>query len=50
MLRRAVPEAPARPWIVRIFYSTWFYLSLAGGLGRLRLGVPGTIHRRGRQG
>lgn len=35
MLRRAVPEAPARPWFVRVFYSTWFYLSLAGGLGAL---------------
>jgi Inner membrane component of T3SS, cytoplasmic domain len=33
VLRRAVPEAPARLWIVRVFYSTWFYLSLAGGLG-----------------
>jgi hypothetical protein len=33
MLRRAVPEAAARPWIVRVFYSTWFYLSMAGGLG-----------------
>jgi hypothetical protein len=35
MLRRAVPEVPSRPWIVRMFYSTWFYLSLAGGLGAL---------------
>jgi hypothetical protein len=35
MLRRAVPEAPSRPWYVRVFYSNWFYLSLAGGLGAL---------------
>ena len=33
MLRRDVPEAPPRPLIVRIFYSSVFYLSLASGLG-----------------
>jgi len=33
VLRRDVPEVPPRPLIVRIFYSSFFYLSLAGGLG-----------------
>jgi hypothetical protein len=33
VLRRDVPEAPPRPLIVRIFYSSYFYLSLASGLG-----------------
>ena len=34
-LRRAVPETPRQPWIVRLLYSAVFYLSLAGGVGAL---------------
>src|SRR5438128_784432 len=34
-LRRAVPETPRQPWFVRLFYSSVFYLSIAGGLGAL---------------
>jgi FHA domain len=33
VLQRAMPEATAQPLIVRVFYSSYFYLSLAGGLG-----------------
>jgi hypothetical protein len=33
MLSRALPEAGPQPWIVRVFYSSYFYLSLASGLG-----------------
>jgi hypothetical protein len=33
VLRRDVPEVALRPLIVRIFYSSYFYLSLASGLG-----------------
>jgi hypothetical protein len=32
---RAMPEAVARPLIVRIIYSSYFYLSLAGAAGAL---------------
>ncbi len=31
--RRDVPEVAPRPWFTRIFYSSYFYLSLASGLG-----------------
>src|SRR2546429_385137 len=34
-LRGAVPEPPPQPFLVRLFYSTYFYLSLASGLGAL---------------
>src|SRR5439155_13208174 len=34
-LRRAVPETPRQPWVVRLLYSACFYLSIAGGLGAL---------------
>jgi Inner membrane component of T3SS, cytoplasmic domain len=33
VLQRAMPEVTAQPLFVRIFYSSCFYLSLAGGLG-----------------
>jgi hypothetical protein len=33
MLNRALPEAAAQPWVVRVLYSSYFYLSLASGLG-----------------
>jgi hypothetical protein len=33
MLNRALPEAEPQPWILRVFYSSYFYLSLASGLG-----------------
>jgi hypothetical protein len=33
VLRRDVPEVAPRPFLVRIFYSSYFYLSLAAGLG-----------------
>jgi hypothetical protein len=33
VLRRPVPETPPAPLLVRIFYSGYFYLSLASGLG-----------------
>ncbi len=33
MMSRAVPEAEPQLWIVRVFYSSYFYLSLASGLG-----------------
>jgi hypothetical protein len=33
VLRRDVPEVAPRPFLVRIFYSSVFYLSLACGLG-----------------
>ena len=32
-LNRALPEAEPQPFIVRMFYSSYFYLSLASGLG-----------------
>ena len=33
MLNRALPESEPQPFIVRLFYSSYFYLSLASGLG-----------------
>jgi Inner membrane component of T3SS, cytoplasmic domain len=33
VLQRAMPEAAPQPFFVRVFYSSYFYLSLAGGLG-----------------
>jgi hypothetical protein len=35
VLRRPVPEVSPQPFLVRLFYSTYFYLSLASGLGAL---------------
>ena len=33
VLNRALPEAEPQPFVVRVFYSSYFYLSLASGLG-----------------
>ncbi len=33
MLNRAMPEVEPQPWILRVLYSSYFYLSLASGLG-----------------
>ena len=33
MLNRALPESSQQPFIVRVLYSSYFYLSLASGLG-----------------
>jgi hypothetical protein len=33
MLNRAPPEVEPQPWILRVLYSSYFYLSLASGLG-----------------
>ena len=33
VLNRALPEAEPQPWILRVLYSSYFYLSLASGLG-----------------
>ena len=33
MLNRALPEVQPQPWILRVLYSSYFYLSLASGLG-----------------
>jgi hypothetical protein len=33
MLARAMPEVDAQPFIIRLFYSSYFYLSIAGGMG-----------------
>ncbi len=33
MLNRSMPEVEAQPWILRVLYSSYFYLSLASGLG-----------------
>ncbi len=35
MASRAMPEVEPQPWILRFFYSSYFYLSLAGGLGAM---------------
>ncbi|MHB1560139.1 MAG: FHA domain-containing protein [Isosphaeraceae bacterium] len=35
MASRAMPEVEPQPWILRVFYSSYFYLSLAGGLGAM---------------
>jgi hypothetical protein len=32
-LRRDVAAAPLQPLVIRVIYSSWFYLSLAAGLG-----------------
>lgn len=32
-LRRSIPETPPQPLLLRIIYSSYFYLSLAGALG-----------------
>jgi hypothetical protein len=34
-LRRSIPETPAQPLVVRVLYSSYFYLSLAGASGAL---------------
>jgi hypothetical protein len=34
-LRRDIPEVPPQPLLVRIIYSSYFYLSLAGAVGAL---------------
>jgi hypothetical protein len=33
MMTRAMPEVEPQPWILRVLYSSYFYLSLASGLG-----------------
>jgi hypothetical protein len=33
VLNRAPPEVEPQPWILRVLYSSYFYLSLASGLG-----------------
>ena len=33
MLNRALPDVGPQPWILRVLYSSYFYLSLASGLG-----------------
>ena len=33
MMSRALPEVEPLPWILRVLYSSYFYLSLASGLG-----------------
>ncbi len=33
MMNRALPEAEPLPWIFRVLYSSFFYLSMASGLG-----------------
>jgi hypothetical protein len=35
LLRRDVPEVPPPPLVIRIIYSSWFYMSLAGAIGAL---------------
>ncbi len=35
ILRRPVPEIPKQPLFYRVIFSSWFYLSLASGLGGL---------------
>jgi len=35
MLRRQMPEAAAQPLVIRVIYSSYFYLSVAGPLGAL---------------
>lgn len=34
-LRREIPEAPKQPFLVRLIYSAWFYLAVAGAVGAL---------------
>jgi hypothetical protein len=33
MMNRPLPEVEPQPWILRVLYSSYFYLSLASGLG-----------------
>lgn len=33
VLRRPVPEVPPQPLLLRILFASWFYLSIAAGLG-----------------
>ncbi len=35
MASRAMPEVEPQPWILQFLYSSYFYLSLAGGLGAM---------------
>ena len=35
MMNRAMPEVQPQPWILRVLYSSYFYLSLASGLGAM---------------
>jgi hypothetical protein len=35
VLQRAMPEASAQPLLIRVIYSSYFYLSVAGGAGAL---------------
>jgi Inner membrane component of T3SS, cytoplasmic domain len=35
VLNRAMPEVEPQPWILRVIYSSYFYLSLASGLGAM---------------
>ncbi len=35
MVNRAMPEVRPQPWILRFLYSSYFYLSLASGLGAM---------------
>ncbi len=47
-LRRDTGPIDPQPLLVRIIYSSWFYLAIASGLGALAgLGHHGTVfHRR----
>ena len=50
MLNRAMPELESQPWILRVLYSSYFYLSLASGLGAFRrLDGPRAVLRRSRR-
>lgn len=32
-LTRDISDAPDQPWLIRVIYANWFYLSMAAGLG-----------------
>ena len=32
-LTRDMDDSPDRPWLIRVIYANWFYLSMAAGLG-----------------
>jgi len=34
-LTRDMDDSPDQPWLIRIIYANWFYLSFAAGLGGL---------------
>lgn len=34
-LARSIPEVPPQPWYRRLLYSSYFYLSIAGGIGAM---------------